>query len=270
VSARSAAKDQRGFALLIALWTLGLLALLVTGLAATGRSATHIAGNLRDSSIAEAAADGGVQQAVFQLRSGTWQPDGSVHRAVIGQAVVEIDIEDENGRINPNFSSSAMLAALLGAVGADPAQARDLASAMVDWRTATTVSRAGGLKLDRYRQANLPYGPPSRPFTSVDEIGQVVGMSVDLLSRLRPYISVYQSGDAGETASSSFLRNVLADATMIGHGPVPIRFTGPNKVLLVRSTAVLADGTRFFRTATVRLSAPARPGERDWKILTWK
>jgi general secretion pathway protein K len=270
VSARSAAKDQRGFALLITLWTLGLLALLVTGLAAAGRSATRVAGNLRNGSIAEAAADGGVQQVVFQLRSGTWQPDGSVHRAVIGQAVVEIDIEDEGGRINPNVSSSAMLAALLGAVGADPAQARDLASAMVDWRTATTVSRAGGLKLDRYRQANLPYGPPSRPFTSVDEIGQVVGMSIDLLSRLRPYISVYQSGDIGETASSSFLRNVLADATMSGHGPVPIRFTGPDKILLVRSTAVLADGTRFVRTAMVRLSAQARPGELGWKILTWR
>jgi hypothetical protein len=63
---------------------------------------------------------------------------------------------------------------------------------------------------------------------------------------------------------------VLEVATMIGHGPVPIRFTGPNKVLLVRSTAALADGTRFIRTATVRLSVQAMPGERDWKILTWK
>jgi general secretion pathway protein K len=270
VSARSEAKDQCGFALLITLWVLALLALLVTGLAAAGRSATQVAGNLRNASIAEAAADGGVQQAVFQLRSGTWRPDGSVHRAVIGQAMVEIDIENEGGRINPNISSSAMLATLLGAVGADPAQARDLASTMVDWCTATTVSGAGGLKLDRYRQANLPYGPPSRPFTSVDEIGQVVGMSADLLSRLRPYISVYQSGGAGETANSSLLQNVLAVATMIDHGPVPIRFARPNKVLLVRSTAVLADGTRFVRTATVRLSLQARPGERDWKILTWK
>jgi type II secretory pathway component PulK len=41
------------------------------------------------------------------------------------------------------------------------------------------------LKLDRYRLAGLPYGPPSRPFATVDEIGLVAGMSADLLSRLR-------------------------------------------------------------------------------------
>jgi len=269
VSIRTVAEDQRGFALLVVLWTLGLLALLVAGLASARRSATGVAGNLRSSATAEAAADGGVQQAIFQLRRGAWQPDGLAHRVTIGRTMVEIAIEDQSGRINPNFSSPAMLAALLGAVGADPAQALDLSRAMVDWRTATTVSLAGGLKLDRYRVANLPYGPPSRPFASMDEIGLVAGMSADLLSRLQPYISVYQTGDARETANSSFGRDVLQDAAMIGHTTALIGFTSPDQVVLVRATAMFRDGTRFVRRATVRLVAQVKPGERAWQILSW-
>lgn len=81
-------------------------------------------------------------------------------------------IDDLAGRINPNLSAPSMLTALLGAVGTDPSQAQLLARAMVDWRTATPMSLAGGLKLDRYHQAGLPYGPPGRPFSGVDEIAQ--------------------------------------------------------------------------------------------------
>ena len=66
---------QPGFALLIVLWTLGLLSLLIAGLAATGRSVTSVAGNVRDSASVEAAADGAVRQAIFQLRTGAWPPD---------------------------------------------------------------------------------------------------------------------------------------------------------------------------------------------------
>jgi hypothetical protein len=262
MTARVAVARQRGFALLIVLWALGLLALLVAGLAASGRSGTGLAGNLRDGAIAEAAADGGVQQAVFQLRRGAWQPDGPAHRVAIGRTMVEINTEDQSTLINPNYSSPAMLAALLGAVGADPAQALDLSRAMVDWRTATTVALAGGLKLDRYRLAG-------RPFAAVDEIGLVAGMSADLLSRLRPYISVYQTGDAGETSNSTFDRGVGQDAAMISHTSALMGFTSPDEVIGVRATAVLGDGTRFVRRAVVELSVQVKQGEHAWQILSW-
>jgi general secretion pathway protein K len=264
------AAEQRGFALLIVLWTLGLLALLVAGLAAAGRSAMETAGNLRGNAAAEAAADGGVQLAIFELRRGTWRPDGLSHSVGIGRATVGVAIEDQSDRINPNFSSPALLAAILAAVGADPAEALDLSRAMVDWRTATTMSLAGGLKLDRYRRAGLPYGPPNRPFASVDEIGLVVGMNDVLLARLRPYFSVYQIGDAHEIANSSFNRAVQQDAAMIGRTSALIGFTSPDEIVLVSATAVLADGARFVRRAELRLSAQLKPGERAEQILTWK
>ncbi len=262
-------RGQRGFALLIVLWTLGLLSLLISGLAAAGRSDLGIAANNRGSAIAEAAADGGIQQAIFQLHQGGWPPDGSPHQVAIGPARVQVTIEDLNSRINPNLGAPPMLAALLGAVGADPAQALDLARAMVDWRTLSPVSQAGGLKLDRYRRAGLPYAPPGRGFASVDEIGQVAGMPADLLARLRPYLSVYQSGDAQVTASPAISTSALRDAEMIGGRSPLIGFTNPDRVVQIRATAVLTGGTRFVRRAVVQLPARPRPGEPAWAVLIW-
>jgi general secretion pathway protein K len=157
------AASPRGFALLIVLWTMGLLALLIGGLAAEGRSDLGVAGNVRDGATAEAAADGGIQQAIFQLHLGVWPADGTAHQTVIGAAIVRVTIEDMSMRINPNLSSPPMLTALLEAIGADPAQALNLARAMLDWRTATPVSQAGGLKIDRYRRAGLPYAGVRSP-----------------------------------------------------------------------------------------------------------
>ena len=49
---------QRGFALLIVLWTVAFLALLGTQIVAAGRSDTQLADNLKQEAVLEAAADG--------------------------------------------------------------------------------------------------------------------------------------------------------------------------------------------------------------------
>src|SRR5277367_4288128 len=74
---------QRGFALLIVLWTLVLLVLLVTQLTAAGRTETRIAANLRSGAAAEAAAEGAVYEALFHLldsSAGHWNVDGAIHQ----------------------------------------------------------------------------------------------------------------------------------------------------------------------------------------------
>jgi hypothetical protein len=269
VNGPTGAKRRQGFALLVVLWTLGLLGLLVAGLAGSARSGTGLASNVRDNAIAEAAADGAVEQVVVQLLQRGWRPDGSLHRFNIGNAVVGVTIEDENGRFNPNFSSPSMLAALLGAVGLDPAQATDLSRMLVDWRTVTTISLTGGSKLNRYLVANLPYGPPNRPFESVEEMGLVPGMSADLLALLKPYLSVYQAGGPQHAAGASTSQNVQADAGTLGGHSALIGYTSADQLVLIRVTAEVAGSTQFARRAVVRILARSIPGERGWQVLTW-
>jgi general secretion pathway protein K len=256
---------NRGFALLLVLWTLALLGLVIAGLAAAARVGTGLASNLRSSAGVEAAADGGLQQAVFQLLRREWQPDSSSHRFTIGNAAVAVTIEDQTDHFDPNSGSPPKLAALLSEVGLDPTQAMDLASMLVDWRTRGPISLTGGLKLDRYQRSNLPYGPPERPFRTIEEMALVPGMSADLLVRLKPYLSVYQATGAYAVTS----RNVAADVAMIGRHMASVDYSSRDMLVLIHVTADATGGAQFTRRAVVRISAHPNPGERGWQLLTW-
>ena len=70
---------QRGFALLIVLWTLVLLSLILAQLLSAGRSEAQLATKLRDAAVAEAVADGAVQDTLFHLMAQgaqAWPPHG--------------------------------------------------------------------------------------------------------------------------------------------------------------------------------------------------
>jgi general secretion pathway protein K len=259
--------SEQGFALVIVLWSLGLLALLMAGLLAAARTQISVSGAVRGEAVAEAAADGAVQRAIYQLRAATWAADAAPHRLTIGAAVVKVTIDDQSERINPNFSAPSLLASLLAEAGLTPARALDVGRRIVDWRTATPFSIEGGLKLDRYREAGLPYGPPGRPFISIDEIGLVPGVTPDLLDRLRPYVSVYQSGDP--TLAGGAPRTAIQNAEMINHAPVLAGFTRPDRTVQIRAEASVAGGIRLVRTAVVRLRTQPPPGEPAWQILAW-
>jgi general secretion pathway protein K len=77
---------EHGFALVIVLLSLGALALLIAGLTASSRQETGLADAVRGGAAAEAAADGAVQRAIFQLHAEAWLADGRPRRIAIGQA----------------------------------------------------------------------------------------------------------------------------------------------------------------------------------------
>ena len=198
---------ERGFALLLALWSVVLLALL-TWLTSAGRSEVRLAANLRDAAVMEAQADGLVQAAIFRLMS-----DSPAVRGVTGlDSTVPVPggrgvvrISSLAGKINPNTASAALLGALLQRVGASPPIAAALAAAILDWRTPGERARPLGAKAAEYAAAGRSDGPTGKPFETVDEMGQVLGMTPDLLARLAPHMTVFYSGAP-----------VLADADPLG------------------------------------------------------
>src|SRR5271168_2184939 len=189
---------QRGFALLIVLWTMGFLALLGTQIVAAGRSDTQLADNLRRQAVLEAAADGAIANVTFRMQAATdptLRPDATEHEVQIGQTRVLVRVENESDRINLNTASIGLLRAFIIAVGGTPSQANQLSAAILDWRTSGTVARQGGAKLSDYRAAGRAYGPPEAPFQSVDELADVLGMTPDLFARLEPHLTVLTDGD---------------------------------------------------------------------------
>ena len=143
--------SDRGFALVIVLWSLGVLVLLGCTLTAAARSGVRVANNTRDATVAEAAANGGLRRGTFMVQQRAWPADGSAHALRVGEAVVEVRASDQLGRLNPNATTVGALEALLIRAGADASHAASLARAIVDWRIRGLGSLSGGAKLDQYR-----------------------------------------------------------------------------------------------------------------------
>lgn len=260
---------QRGFALLLVLWSLALLALLGTHVTATGRGEALLAANLRAAAAAEAAADGALHQAVFHLLDPSprrWWPDGIPREiALPGGARAVVRVESEQGKINPNLATPRLLEALLLQLGAEPRMASGLAAAILDWRTAGLRPRPGGAKEPQYRAAGRDYAPPGRPFESLEELGLVLGMTPALLARLSPFLSIYQSGEP----DPRFADPVVLQAMRAAVEEEDLQAdTEATPAVTITATALLPGGARFTRQAQVRLGPGGRG--RSWQILTWR
>jgi hypothetical protein len=64
--------------------------------------------------MAEAAADGAIFEAIFNLTdpqaAQRWPIDGAAHELIVGESRVMVRLEDEAQWINPNMASPALLA----------------------------------------------------------------------------------------------------------------------------------------------------------------
>ena len=267
---------ELGFALLVVLWTLALLALLGTQFVRASRTEVLLAHNLIEAAGLQAATDGAVQVAIFRLldRSyGRWAADGVPRTVQVGTAQVTIRIENERDKINPNIAAESLLTALLLRVGVVPMEARAIAAAILDWRTATSQARPRGAKAPQYAAAGLDYGPPGSEFRSVDELGAVLGMRPALLAVLRPHLTVFSDADPDRSTRDPVVLTAVVDA----EGPTAL--AGVQATLLPASAAdgevvsivAHAQGRNqasYAERAVVRLNALA--GQEPFAMLAWE
>jgi general secretion pathway protein K len=265
-----AARRERGFALLIVLWTLALLAFLITQLVAAARTEARIAFNLRTDMVQEANADGAVYAAVFHLLDRSdkhWSVDGTMHDLRVSGGTVVVRVTDEANKVNLNTASPDLLRALLLGVGADPTTASGLAGAIVDWREADGPTRSAAKPL-LYRAAGLDYAPREKPFRNLDELGLVLGMTPDLLKKLRPHLTIYSTYGPGRASTDPVARAAIMLLRTQG-GVLPFEHDASGEqVVQVIAAARGAAGASFMRRAILRLDPSAR--EMPCAILTWE
>ena len=256
---------QRGFALLIVLWTLALLALLGSQLLMTARQDASQARNQFAAAEVAAAADGAVQRAIFALSDASgrgWQADGVWHVLTIAGVRVAVRIEDEAGKLNPNLASVPLLQALLIEIGADAATAAGLAAAIAEWRGATDLPRSMGNAELRYRASGLAYAPSGAPFEHLDELAAVLGMTPELLVRLKPHLTLFSDTDADPASRDPVVARALIAAGELAGSAADAT---PDLV----SVSVDAEGPAHAHLAiqyVIRLNVQA-PGRR-WSILS--
>jgi general secretion pathway protein K len=264
-------RGERGFALLIVLWTLSLLAFLVSQMAASARTEAWIAFNLRRNIVREASVDGAIYATAFHLldRSAThWTADGTMHELAVPGGTVAVLVTDEANKINLNTASIDLLRAALLGVGADPEDATGLAGAIVDWREADGPTPSAE-KLALYRASGLDYAPPETPFRSLDELALVLGMTPGLLTRIRPHLTIHSTYGPGRASTDAVaLGAVMLLRKQGGILPFERDASGEQVVQVVATEAGghgRGDAAPFTRRAILLLDPGAK--DRPYAIL---
>lgn len=287
-------RHMRGIALIVVLWILVLLTITVGVYAVLARTETMQSRFLFDVTEARYAAEAGLHRAVFEMRNPDfqtrWVPDGRPYYMEFGDAVIEMRITDESGRIDLNRTPAELLVELFLSRGVDEQVAWQLADAIEDWRDPDDLPRLYGAEIDEYLAEGYPYGPANQAFQSVDELQQVMGVSFDLFQQLENLLTVH--GRGGQVNPAFAPAEVLAampdmdlesaqmfveerqqyhpadQAALILPNGQMVNLQGGGGVISIRSRATLDNGAWTQLEATVSMGTDTRG--RPFRIVRWR
>ncbi len=212
--------QAKGFALVSVLWLIVLLSVLAMGLSYASRQSTQAMISLVGGTQARYLAEGGVQLVIMNLLARNPQDrllaDGEVIEVNLPGGLVEITVSDESGKIDINGAREPLLARLLYSLEVEQPIADALADAIADFRDDDDLTRLNGAEDPDYVAAGLPQGAKDAPFTSVDELLQVLGMTADIYQAMLPHVTIYSrhQGINPEVASLQVLMAVSDDSPM--------------------------------------------------------
>ncbi len=211
--------------------------LMSTAVIAFARRATidsHIAHNRDDAARADALARGGIQIAIFLIRSdeaaGEDAPPGDSHLSSWARAKdyqiepqdggrLRLDILDSGARLNLNAVLGArdatdavgdetieflvdFLDKVIDELPVPPGERtwdpRELAHSLIDYVDENEEQVRGGNEDDWYQSQNPPSSPANEPLRSIDELERVEGFDPVLVDGIRPYVTVHpRAGGSG-------------------------------------------------------------------------
>lgn len=279
---------RRGVALVLVLWLLVLLTALLTSFAVVSRTEATLARQLRDSTRATYAAQAGVELAVVRLASGDvgqrWVPDGRLYEARFDEALLEIEVLDETGKLDLNLADAATLQRFFNALGVDdsdgPGSAR-LADVVVDFRDPDDLRQPQGAEAADYAAAGLPYGPKNLPFSRIEELLQVIDVDAELFQAAAPHLTVHTRSapnvafaSAPVLASLGFdpdtVEGMVEERLMRGEAEAGLPMApdpsgamsgGGSGTYSIRSVASLPDGARAELLVILRVAPSGVPGQ---------
>lgn len=281
-------------ALLMVLWVIVLIAVLSSSFLMSSGTEAMSARNMIDSTRARHAAESGLHRAVFELRNPDpntrWVGDGRSYLFDLEDIKIEVLVWDETGKIDIGQADALTLQSLFKSVGLDEQQATALASAVQDWRDPDDlVTEPGGAEAPQYKSADLPYGPRNRPFETLGELQQLLGMDYELFQELEPAITInsYRPQPNPAFAPPEVLRLLPGfDENTVEQFIALRQLAGPNTPVMlpdgspvvpqgggltytIESRATLPSGAQASFEATIQMGAGGIAG-RPFRVLRWR
>ncbi len=276
-----------GYVLIVVIWTVAVLALIALAFTRNAQTYVRTAAHGIESARAEAFADSGISLAVLGLtanrrggvRVGRFPVDGSeVACSLDNDSVTIISVQDTGGLINLNLARDNLLRAFFSGLGAEPDDAARFADTIMDYREREHERRPHGAEMAEYRAEGRAYGPKNAPFDSLEELHQVLGLTPDLITAMRPHVTIH-SATAG--LDPAVTRPELVDIVSRGRDrslpsrqfeitaqqlPAEFVISSDQRSFVVRSEAHLASGAVYVREAVIELT-PNRAT--PYRVKSW-
>lgn len=210
---------ESGIALLAVLLAVALLSMLVLVLSGSVQLELRAATYRKEAAQAYALACGGIEAALAELayprtadeaKSPLWAWTRGQREAsfALGSGRVELTIVNETGKLDLNSAGPEQLARLFEAHGVESRAARELAAAILHWRS-PAGSESEAVRLDDYYRARGER-PRHAAFASVEELLRVRSMTREIL---------YGSVEVGEDGKIRTTSGVGQDLTVLNRSP---------------------------------------------------
>ncbi|WP_157845907.1 type II secretion system protein GspK [Kiloniella litopenaei] len=94
-----------------------------------------------------------------------------------------------------------------------------LTAAVLDWRDRNDIKRLNGAERRDYTAQGRTYGPGNGPFTTLQEVKGLLGISPDLFEKIAPHITLtsQQRGFDPDLASPEFIELLLGGKGVLSH-----------------------------------------------------
>lgn len=291
---RAGALDQRGVALLLAVWLLALLAAIAGEFVVSGRVRAIAESNKRDELRALALAQAGYRAALAALDASiagvSLDADGGLlllydqqteatpalaEEVALGDGKYSWRVVAEDGLVNLNdlqLPRSAFVG-LLEECGMQPGVERDsVVDSILDWRDTNREHRLNGAEEDYYRGLEPPYSCKDGPFDVVEELLLVRGVTPALFNGaevdgrrrvpgLRDLVSVHARGATNLWTAPRGVLEALGKAR-----PAGTTAPGPHYSILATGSPGGGAPARTLRAIVERTD---KDGSWTFTLLYW-
>lgn len=254
--------EQRGFALVAVIWSLGLIVLLSATVIIGAKYRTKVAAEDARAAATATAAESSINLAIAALLTAEKDVKFPLRCRMPGGELAVVTVEEEIGKIDLNTSSPAILERLFGGLTRDKAIGKRIAENIMKARSvphdrATDPGRA-------MPDTNAKQHTSAPGFTSVMELDQIDGVSPALFREAIPFVTVRSGRTEPEReAASPVLLRFLGFETMTSSE----RKLAPQGNVTIRAEASGPDGSRHIREALISFgSGDGRPYSiREWR-----
>ena len=187
-------KNQQGLALLVVLWMISIMLMISASLLYSVKIESGITHHNRSRAIIHAHSDAALRYSIQQLLLEKSQRQiKTLYKPFTWQFIesqAEVKIVAENGLIDLNQAPRALLQKLLLQQGLTEVESSSLLDRIADFKDKDDLVRLNGAEDQDYIEAGFPAGAKDAPFERIEELQQVLGMSVVLYQKLKKYLTV--------------------------------------------------------------------------------